>query len=272
MQGQSIRRKKNSKFLRLRSTVKSALRIVDIMTPAERRLRQQAMDMYRQFVRRGDLVFDVGANVGSRVDAFVQLGAWVVAIEPQAECLRYLRLRYGWRPNVRILPYGLDEKEGEREFFLSKVSKVSSMSSEWIHNFSQQGGKARLENWDRTTTVRVTTLDALIAQFGKPQFCKIDTEGFDYQVLKGLSEPISALSFEYTPRFIQPALDSVAYLSRMGDFEFNYSVLETMILALPGWVRAEEMQSILTTNLAGNNKRSGDVYARLPTGSHETNG
>ena len=42
-----------------------------------------AMDrLYRQFVRSGDLVFDVGAHVGDRVASFRRLGARVVAVEP----------------------------------------------------------------------------------------------------------------------------------------------------------------------------------------------
>ena len=48
------------------------------------RRRAAAMDrLYGNFVRPGDLVFDVGAHVGDRVASFRRLGARVVAVEPQ---------------------------------------------------------------------------------------------------------------------------------------------------------------------------------------------
>ena len=50
---------------------------------------------YSRFVRAGDLCFDVGAHAGNRVRCFRQLGARVVAIEPQADFVRLLELLYG---------------------------------------------------------------------------------------------------------------------------------------------------------------------------------
>ena len=46
--------------------------------------------LYGQFVRPGDLVFDVGAHVGDRIAAFRRLGARVVAVEPQPALVRTL--------------------------------------------------------------------------------------------------------------------------------------------------------------------------------------
>ena len=43
-----------------------------------------AMDqLYREFVKPGDLVFDIGAHVGDRIAAFRRLEARVIALEPQ---------------------------------------------------------------------------------------------------------------------------------------------------------------------------------------------
>src|SRR5258705_9740241 len=62
-----------------------------------------AMDrLYRQFVRPGDLVFDIGAHVGDRVAAFRRLGARVVAVEPQPALANILRLFYGRDPRITI--------------------------------------------------------------------------------------------------------------------------------------------------------------------------
>jgi predicted RNA methylase len=47
---------------------------------------QRRSEFYSQFVSSGDLVFDVGANVGNRSKIFSRLGARVIAFEPQPAC------------------------------------------------------------------------------------------------------------------------------------------------------------------------------------------
>ncbi len=47
---------------------------------------------YGEFVRPGDLAFDIGAHVGDRIGSFRRLGARVVAVEPQPALVRTLRL------------------------------------------------------------------------------------------------------------------------------------------------------------------------------------
>ena len=53
---------------------------------------------YGEFLGPGESAFDIGAHVGSRVRAWRRLGVRVVAVEPQPDCLRVLRLLYGRDP------------------------------------------------------------------------------------------------------------------------------------------------------------------------------
>jgi FkbM family methyltransferase len=223
--------------------------------------RNRMLGFYRQFVRPGDLCFDIGANLGSRVDVFLHLGATVIAVEPQLHCVDYLRMRYGRNRRVIVVGEGLDEAEGEQTLHMnSNDSPTASMSPTRIAAIAQSR-KFSDYAWDRAEVVRVTTLDKLIAIHGRPLFCKIDVEGFEYQVLKGLTQPIQALSYEYTTDFIQPALDCVTYLSRLDNYMFNLSHLESMQLVLSDWVDANRMYQILDS-MPQNHPSSGDVYAR----------
>src|SRR5262245_11204045 len=66
--------------------------------------RHRRMDrLYARFMRRGDLVFDIGSHVGDRIRCFRRLGCRVVALEPQASLARVLRLLYGRADGVTIL-------------------------------------------------------------------------------------------------------------------------------------------------------------------------
>src|SRR5262245_30786260 len=77
------------------------------------RKRTTAMDLlYRQFIRPGDLAFDIGAHVGDRVAAFRRLGAQVVAAEPQPALVRTLKLLYGRDKNVIIVPRAVGREAG----------------------------------------------------------------------------------------------------------------------------------------------------------------
>jgi hypothetical protein len=109
--------------------------------------------------------------------------------------------------------------------------------------------------------VPVMTLDELVEQYGQPAFCKIDVEGYELEVLKGLSQALACISFEYIPAASQIALDCIERLSCLGQYEFNRAAGESMRLQSDGWIGARETISWLKRLPADG--ASGDIYARL---------
>ena len=117
-------------------------------------------------------------------------------------------------------------------------------------------------SWGGEEEVKVTTLDALIAEHGLPRFVKIDVEGFESEVLAGLSQAVSGLSFEWTPEIPDNASACIARLGSLGNYQYNYSWGESMRLARPQWLPPEAMLRVIE-EFAGENQIFGDIYARL---------
>jgi FkbM family methyltransferase len=218
---------------------------------------------YGQFVRAGDTCFDVGANVGNRTRIFRRLRANIIAVEPQRSCMDILRVLYGKDRKVTLLEEAIGEQEGTAELMICNANTISSLSLEWVEAVKKSGRFSEF-NWNETKTVRVTTLDALIKTFGVPAFIKVDVEGYEYNVVRGLSRPVKALSLEFTPELMDPICKSMDHLVSLGDVRFNYSLGESMCLECREWVSVEEMTDILRRyEEEGRSDIFGDLYARF---------
>lgn len=225
--------------------------------------KNSAIEFMKNFAKPGDLVFDVGANYGWKTELFLDLGAKIVAIEPQSECVKILKKKFGSNGAVIIEPVALGSYESVTYIRKSDVrNQLSSMSSEWIAAVKRSGRFARFE-WSSKEKVTLTTLDNLIAKYGVPAFCKIDTEGYEVEILKGLSQPIAAISLEYHLEFLGATRKCIDNLINLGGYEFNYTVGETPKLQSVRWMDSQELMVLLSTGLS--DKAQGDVYARIRT-------
>jgi FkbM family methyltransferase len=217
--------------------------------------------IYAPFIRPGDLCFDIGAHLGDRIRAWSKLGARVVALEPHPGLMAWLRRWYGGRENIVLLEQAVSAQPGTADLWISRLTpSISTISHDWLTTVRQNRRFAGAR-WEEQVPVSVTALDALIAQYGKPAFCKIDVEGGELDVLQGLSQPLAALSFEYVPAVIETALKCIERLSQFGDYEYNWRVSEFPRLRSPGWLPAREMVAQLQR--LPRDANSGDVYARL---------
>jgi FkbM family methyltransferase len=221
-----------------------------------------AMDrLYRQFVRPGDLVFDIGAHVGDRVAAFRRLEAQVVAVEPQPALVKTLRLFYGRDPKVTIEAAAAGRQAGFIELSVNLDNPtVSTASTDFIAAAANAPGWEG-QTWSKRLRVPITTIDALIARHGMPAFIKIDVEGYEAEVLAGLGQPVQALSFEFTLIQRDIARACVERCSALGYTRFNATLGESQTFAHSDWIDANAVVRWLDEQPSTAN--SGDVYARL---------
>jgi FkbM family methyltransferase len=221
--------------------------------------RDRQMDFYRRLLpelRHGDLIFDVGANEGSKTDLFLRMGARVVAIEPDETNQlilqeRFMKFRFARKPVVIVGKAASDKNTMESMWIDGPGSAVNTLSQKWATTL--RGNKARHTyghcglDFVQHRTVKTTTLDELINLHGRPLFIKIDVEGYELNVIRGLRQPVPYISFEVNlPEFRSEGLQCVALLGSLAaDSKFNYAVDCERGLTLDRWLNSDEFLQVL---------------------------
>jgi len=228
--------------------------------PASRRQSERMREFYRRFVDPGDLSLDIGANLGNRSRVLLELGARVVAVEPQPYCARVLRAKFGRNRRFTLVEKAAGSATGKAEMSVGDAHPLGTLAKDWRHR-TTASGRFPPDSWTNTITVEVTTVDQIIREHGLPGFCKIDVEGYELEVLRGLSIPLASLSFEFTaPEESEKTLACLERLETLGRYVYNYSLSEDMTLAMPEWLPAAAFRDVLS----GMHDKGtwGDVYAR----------
>ena len=226
--------------------------------------------LYRSFVQPGDVVFDIGAHLGDRTRAFASLGAQVVAFEPQPHLRAWLERLEGSNSRVTIRGEAVGAEAGAAQLSISQATPtVSTMATVWRQGIGAANETFRNVRWEEQITVPVVTLDAMIAAHGLPAFCKIDVEGFELDVLQGLSQPLPALSVEFVAGSLDGSKACIEHLEGLRksdtvpaapDYEYNVILGEGRELLFSHWIDASKLIQWLD-NGAGN-ASSGDIYVR----------
>lgn len=222
--------------------------------------RQQGLQrLYRPFVQPGALAFDIGAHLGDRSAAFHALGARVVALEPQPTLAKWFK-RLVNQPTITLLPLAAGPTAGFAEIAISASHPtLSTLASEWREQIGTRNTGFRRVSWEQRLQVQVTTLDKLIDEYGDPSFIKIDVEGFEAQVLAGLSVPVAALSVEFVAGALEVNHACIDHLTRLGEYRYNVVSGEQRHFRWTQWQSPHAIIKWLSDGADG--LASGDLYA-----------
>lgn len=126
---------------------------------------------------RDRIMLDVGAHFGSSASYFHELGWSIYCFEPDARNREKLDARFGGAENVTIDSRGVSDTIAVGVPFYSSVESTGISGLSAFHDTHEQSG-----------TVDVTTVTKIVSELSirRIDFLKIDVEGFDFSVLKGV--------------------------------------------------------------------------------------
>jgi len=224
---------------------------------------------YGNFVKEGDLCFDIGAHLGNRSKVFRDLGAKVIAVEPQPACIDFLEKQFNEDDGFVLEKIAIGEKQGEMTLHISTLTPtVSTLTDKDWRDFVDESSTQSIK-WDEQLEVPVFTLDDLIEKYGLPAFCKIDIENYELNALKGLSSAIPAISFEFFRERINMAIDCIDRMEELGAYSYNISAGESQKMFFHSWLSPAELKEKLKQGHIFK-AASGDIYGLIKTKGYAT--
>ncbi len=175
--------------------------------------------------KKANLIFDVGANEGMLTNIFSQLSNHVLVIEPSERNIKILRAKFHNNQSVLLLRAAVSHYNGEQLFYEDKNDYATGTLSYKWNEIKKQ------ETQNHASLIKAITLDNLIQQYGKPSYIKVDVEGYEWQVIQGLSQQIALLSFEaMLPAFMDETIQCIERLQMISQTaKFNFSLSDALV-------------------------------------------
>ena len=212
---------------------------------------------YSQFFPPGGLVFDVGANQGEYSEMYAAEGARVIALEPNTAFADRLRA-LARTADIHPVFSAIGDQPGEAVLNVCSTPGFSTLvdrKADWIETSPDY----KDVRWTHTLTVPVTTLDLLAEEFGQPEYVKIDVEGFEINVLRGMTFRPRYLSFEFGARRKGPSTVCLEHLGAQ-NFAFRPIVGRDYRFATPEWMNLAEAKAWLDA-FSVEQAEYGDMFA-----------
>jgi FkbM family methyltransferase len=203
--------------------------------PTVQRDAAAAKKFYSTVITPGSLVFDIGANLGQMAEIFLGLGARVVALEPNTLCAPTLAYEFHGNPDMTLVKEAVGAEKGVAQLQFAGTASTASLRTDW--KWLAMNGARQIES----CTVQVTTLDALVARYGAPDYCKIDVEGFELECLRGLSQALPLLSYEYHIDEIDVLGACLGRLGELGPLEVNVTNMNHDAFLFEDWLGPDEI-------------------------------
>ncbi len=129
------------------------------------------------------LIYDIGANIGQYALSLSSLTGYktkIVCFEPDTVAYSFLNFNININSLLNVSTYNIGVGDANSSITYYKDSKTGSRKGSFIKDFVGNNFQGE------TQSVEVKNLDTLFLSVGIPDFIKIDVEGYEIEVLKGL--------------------------------------------------------------------------------------
>ena len=159
------------------------------------------------------ILFDIGANRGDAVIAGLNKGYKVIALEPGPRVFKELVSNFIYNENVVPLKFAVSDTDNSVvEFYECIEDGLSTIERSWLTDPSMPYEGKEF----RTISATTITLDTLAKIYGEPDLIKIDVEGAEWFVFKGMTKKYNTLAFEWTINTIVQHIEQIKYLQKLG--------------------------------------------------------
>ena len=179
------------------------------------------------------LLFDIGANRGDATIVGIALGYEVIALEPAPRIYSELVGNFIYNPKVIPVKFAVSDKDYERiEFYEADEDGLSTLNKDWLTSESMPyAGKSF-----RTIRATTITVDTLVKIYGKPDLMKIDVEGAEWSVFKGMTDYYGTLTFEWSEATLGEHNKQLKYLADLGYTEISPRFIEDHLYEPTDWL------------------------------------
>jgi FkbM family methyltransferase len=230
---------------------------ISIFRPEAAALRRARLQFYETLLgSHAKLIIYVGAHVGHTAAILREVCERIVCVEPNPLSARTLRARFCDDPRVSIVESAVGDRRGELRLHLFNKGTGLATASEKELAICQEHEHLRLSSSE--VTVEMTTLDELIVRHGRPDYLRMQIQGYEHLALSALTQTIPVLSFQANlPLFSDEARSCIArVLSLAPAAAFSYAYFPPTALASE-WNNADQMLQIVS-----NTTQPIEIFAR----------
>jgi FkbM family methyltransferase len=174
-----------------------------------------------------NLIFDIGFNFGEFTNACNQKYPECKVVGVEANTLIVEKFNVDKFSNLTLLNYIVADADGKSATLHVDPNQlgISTVSTKFIEDSRfAKGSKnvaAAQTSWVMTLDVPTITLDRLVKLHGEPDVIKIDVEGYELEVLQGLTEKVGDICFEWHEEMLDVAIHCIEHLNDLGYTEFG---------------------------------------------------
>ena len=212
-------------------------------------VRLAEIQFYKRLVNASEAgcILDIGANIGSKTEIFLDLASCVIAIEPDPVSAQTLRKRFRWKP-VDVREVAVSSETGIISFYrFGAGSAYNTASGAWAASMVDGTNHMHLRLPEPVSiNVKAETLANIVTELGPIKYLKIDAEGLEDKVLSTLAVPIPLISMEFNfPQMWEALLTCIQRLQRIAlGYRFNVAITEPPLkLEFERWATAEQIVS-----------------------------